>query len=351
MSHAQLEPIINTIQSSAQVRVRGGGSKSGLSSQANVNTSGLTGILEYDPSEYTFTALAGTTLREVTAMLEARGQYLPFDPPFVQAGATLGGTVAAGLSGPGRVRYGGVRDFLLGVTFVDGLGNVVRGGGKVVKNAAGFDFPKLHCGALGQFGVLVELTFKVFPKPQAFVTLEFEFADFVAARLALVRFTRSNFDFEALELEPPNVLVLRLGGVPDALETRAKRLIDFLGLSPLQWLEREEDAQYWQEEREFAWTKRPVLVKVPLTPARLVALEERLHGIPRQYSAGGQVAWISCEPYEIGRLEAVLLELGLSGLMVRGEVKDPFLGKPLNEHFHARVRRALDPNGVFARGA
>ena len=104
-------------------------------------------------------------------MLAEHGQYLPFDPPLAAAGATLGGTVAAGLSGPGRYRYGGVRDFVLGVRFVDGMGNLVRGGGKVVKNAAGFDFPKLMVGSLGRLGVLAELSFKVFPQPPAFATL------------------------------------------------------------------------------------------------------------------------------------------------------------------------------------
>ncbi len=84
-----------------------------------------------------------TGLLDVMLLLEQHGQYLPFDPLLAERGATLGGTVAAGVSGPGRYRYGGVRDFLLGVRFVDSEGQVVRGGGKVVKNAAGFDFPKL----------------------------------------------------------------------------------------------------------------------------------------------------------------------------------------------------------------
>jgi glycolate oxidase FAD binding subunit len=343
-----VDDIADAVRSGTRLRVRGGGSKPNLSRGANLETAALSGILEYDPSEYTFTALAGTTLREVTAMLEAKGQSLPFDPPFVQAGATLGGTVAAGLSGPGRVRYGGVRDFILGVTFVDGLGNVVRAGGKVVKNAAGFDFPKLHCGALGRFGVLTELTFKVFPKPQAFVTLEFEFADFAATLAALTRLLRSQFDFEALELEAPNVLVLRLGGVPDALSVRAKRLIEFVAFQPSQWLERDEDALFWRDEREFSWADRALLIKVPVTPARLAVLEAKLDGLPRQYSAGGQVAWVSCHANELARLEMVLLELGLSGLVVRGETPSAFVGRSLEQGFQARVRQALDPQHKFA---
>src|SRR5690606_8123830 len=98
-----------------------------------------------------------------------------------ERGATLGGTVAAGLSGPGRFRYGGVRDFLLGVRLVNGQGEVVRGGGKVVKNAAGFDIPKLLVGSLGRFGVIVELTFKVFPQPEHATTLKAHYASLDAA--------------------------------------------------------------------------------------------------------------------------------------------------------------------------
>src|SRR5207253_6842143 len=134
-------------------------------------TAGLRGITEYDPSEFTFTAGAGTPVREIVAALAESGQYLPFDPMLVEAGATLGGTVAAGLSGPGRFRFGGVRDFILGVRFVDGAGRLLRMGGKVVKNAAGFDLPKFFCGSLGRFGLIVEATFKVFPRPASRLTL------------------------------------------------------------------------------------------------------------------------------------------------------------------------------------
>ena len=109
-----------------RLRPRGAGTKPALSSpqegEALLDLSGLRGILEYEPEEFVFTALAGTPLEEIEAALKAHGQYLPFDPPLLGKGATLGGTVAAGLSGPMRHRYGGVRDFILGVRFVDGEG-------------------------------------------------------------------------------------------------------------------------------------------------------------------------------------------------------------------------------------
>ena len=99
----------------------------------------LSGITAYEASDYTVTAKAGTPAEEVAQVLAEKGQYMPFDPLFSKAGATLGGTVASGTSGPGRFRYGGLRDFLIGLQFVDGKGKLVRSGGRVVKNAAGFD--------------------------------------------------------------------------------------------------------------------------------------------------------------------------------------------------------------------
>ena len=150
----------------------GGGTKPALSrlpeGVVRLDLRGLSGMVEYEPGMNSHsTALAGTPLSVIKAELAKHGQYLPFDPPLAAEGATLGGTVAAGLSGPGRLRYGGVRDFIVGVQWVDGSGELIRGGGKVVKNAAGFDFPKLFTGSMGRLGVLVEMTFKVFPAPAA----------------------------------------------------------------------------------------------------------------------------------------------------------------------------------------
>ncbi|MEO5957967.1 MAG: FAD-binding protein, partial [Opitutaceae bacterium] len=150
--------LTDAVQSATRVIVVGTGTKPRLSAVASdvvrISTAKLRGIVEYEPSEFTFTALAGTPVKEIVAALAERGQYLPFDPLLAQAGATIGGTVAAGLSGPGRFRFGGLRDFILAVQFVDGGGRLLRMGGKVVKNAAGFDLPKFFVGSAGRFGAL-----------------------------------------------------------------------------------------------------------------------------------------------------------------------------------------------------
>ena len=142
----------------------------------------------------------------------------------VEAGSTIGGVVASGLSGPGRFRYGGVRDFILGVRLVDGAGRLLRLGGKVVKNAAGFDVPKFLVGSLGRFGALGEVTFKVFPKPAATLTLRLHAVNADEATRVLTGAANSRFEFDALDVPPggPQVLA-RLAGPPEALHEEDPR--------------------------------------------------------------------------------------------------------------------------------
>lgn len=319
---------------------------------AVLDLSGLSGVLEYDPGEFTFTALAGTPVAEVAALLAEHGQYLPFDPPFVRHGATLGGTVAAGLSGPGRYRYGGVRDFILGVRWVDGRGQIVHGGGKVVKNAAGFDFPKLMVGSLGQLGSIVELTFKVFPRPQAYATYLVEVPTLTVALGVQRKLMTAPLDLEALDLAPGprGVQVqVRLGGLAEALPARIERLRALMGEGVAR--QGSEEASLWDAVREFAWvTADSSLVKVPVTPARIPQIEAVLEqtSAVRRYSAGGQVAWLSW-PHALDVLDTELKRLGLSGLAVIGPsptltLPPGLIGASRSEHaFASRVKAALDP--------
>jgi glycolate oxidase FAD binding subunit len=343
----KLEFIVDAVRSGEPVKARGGGSKPTLSGQANLELAALSGILEYDPSEYTFTALAGTTVLEVRELLERHGQFLPFDPVLVEAGATLGGTVASGLSGPGRQRYGGVRDFILAVQFVDGLGRVVRGGGKVVKNAAGFDLPKLHCGSLGRFGILTELTFKVFPAPKDWITLCFEFERIHNALEAVIKLSGSSFDLYALELLDKTVF-LRLGGLRSAFSERVENLECFLNQRCEVF---EVDADIWREAREFLWQPSgSSLVKIPLTAAKIPGFENRLREVglrnsARRYSSGGNLAWICVD--EITELEKILLESNLSGLVINGSSGHGLIGKQTGLGMLSRVAQALDPNNIF----
>jgi glycolate oxidase FAD binding subunit len=350
-SVASIEAVQEAVSMHSRLLPRGGGTKPALSAPSGVaalDLSALTGVTEYDPGEFTFTALAGTKLAEVEAMLAENGQYLPFDPPLVEAGASLGGTVAAGLSGPGRQRYGGVRDFILGVRYVDGAGRLVRGGGKVVKNAAGFDLPKLFVGSLGRLGVLVELSFKVFPAPKAYATLRLSCHTLADALQALVRLSRAPFDLEALELAPPGSLYVRIGGLPEALPLRIKRLEAFLERSG-ETLAGEAEASFWEALREFRWVSEGAsLVKVPLTPKRLAPFDERLEraGAERRYSVAGNLAWVAW-PNEVSELDALLSGLELSGLVLRGPSERLRLGNITGDGLLTRIKATLDPEGRF----
>lgn len=306
----------------------------------------LRGIVEYEPSEFTFTALAGTPLREIAAALSEHGQYLPFDPPLVEGGATLGGTVAAGLSGPGRLRYGGLRDFIIGVRFIDGRGTLVHGGGKVVKNAAGFDLPKLMVGSLGRLGVLVELTFKVFPRPRGLLTLRLDASDLTSALAIIPKLTMVAIELDALELEPPGTLVVRLAGDPEALPARAKRVQQLAGVDAAT-LPQDEASAYWRNINEWNWIGDAPMIKVPTTPAKIAALDEALAslGVQRRYSVAGNVTWIAW-PKEraIKDIDSILGELSLAGLVFRGPAALARLGVDVELPLTRRIKTALDPN-------
>ena len=125
------------------------------------------GIVQYEPTELVVTVRCGTPLEELEAVLAERGQCLPFDPPRFAPGRTIGGVVATGLSGPRRTSAGAVRDFILGTVLVSADGRVMRFGGEVMKNVAGYDFSRLLTGSMGILGLLSEVSLKVLPMPRA----------------------------------------------------------------------------------------------------------------------------------------------------------------------------------------
>ena len=308
-----------------------------------LDVSGLTGIVDYDPSELTFTARAATPLREIVATLAEHGQYLPFDPPLVDAGATLAGTVAAGVAGPGAYRYGGVRDFVLGVQFVDGTGQLRRAGGRVVKNAAGFDLPKLLVGSMGRLGVLTELTLKVLPAPEATATVAFSPGSLDQALDAIARVGRGPVEADAVDLDADGRLLVRLAGRAGPLPARTQRLVDLVGL-PAQ----RADGAVWADARELVWAPADAaLVRVGLTAPAVAALDAALDGAPRRLSIGANVAWIAWPADRpIAVLDERLAAQGLTGMVLRG-APARLIGARRGGAFAARVRAALDPDGRF----
>jgi len=129
------------------------------------------GILDYDPSELVITAAAGTPLPELEKILAGHNQFLPFEPPCINENSTLGGVIASGLSGPRRPWTGPVRDYVLGVTCINGRGEILRFGGQVIKNVAGYDLSRLLTGSMGTLAVILDVSLKLLPKPACEVSL------------------------------------------------------------------------------------------------------------------------------------------------------------------------------------
>ncbi len=348
-----LAEVQDAVRSLSRVVVAGHGTKSALSSGANLSMSRLQGIMEYDPGEFTFTAWAGTPIAEVRTMLAKNGQYLPFDPPMTQLGATLGGTVAAGLSGSGRLRFGGVRDFLLGVRLVSGEGRVVYGGGKVVKNAAGFDIPKLMVGSLGQYGVMVEMTFKVFPQPESFSTVAFDFANTAAAVDGLLAVASSQAEPACLDFEPPYRLWVRLGGMSAAADARIARIQQLLETRH-ELFRGDEEAALWRGVGEFEWLPKGYrLVKLPLVPQQIVPLENVLGQIgvlvPRRYGVAGNVAWLGWpDDAPESRLGELCEELRRPAVAITGRWERKMWGSDSQHPFANRIRRVFDPENKLS---
>ena len=164
-------------QAGTALCIRGGGTKHfyGEAPEGEVlSTTELAGISSYQPTELVVTARCGTPLAELEAALAEKGQCLPFEPPRFSAGGTVGGMVAAGLSGPSRAAVGAVRDYLLGATLLNGQGEVLSFGGQVIKIVAGYDVSRLLAGSLGTLGVILEVSIKVLPVAPATATLRFD---------------------------------------------------------------------------------------------------------------------------------------------------------------------------------
>lgn len=180
MSHSNLqvdafrEQILNAAKNKTPLSIEGGGTKSWYgnpNNYAKLDTRSYSGILEYQPEELVITACAGTPLKEIEAVLKEKNQVLAFEPPHFGENATFGGAIAAGLAGPGRITVGNFRDFVLGARILDGKGQDLSFGGKVMKNVAGYDVSRLLPGSLGTLSLLLEASVKVLPKPAATATL------------------------------------------------------------------------------------------------------------------------------------------------------------------------------------
>jgi len=321
-----------------------------------VSLSAMTGIIEYEPSEFTFTARAGTPLAEISAALAQRGQYLPFDPLLVHDGATIGGTVGTNVAGPGRFRYGGIRDFLLGARLLCGDGRWANVGGKVVKNAAGFDIHKLLVGSLGRLGLMTELTFKVFPKPEDLLTLLVRCESHEVAIERIVHASTSRWELDAIDYRPNRQeLYLRLGGPHDVNASIAQDIQTVWGKDVVVLDLGEADA-FWRSVIGLSWNDAgpqhaATVIKVPTTLNQFASLQDTLgseSAIELHLSVAGSVTWIACNRDAApSSIDGCLIEFDLRGLSIRGETDRVWLGTRWHTQMERSIKEAMDPQGKF----
>ncbi|MBU4611970.1 glycolate oxidase subunit GlcE [Achromobacter sp. GG226] len=207
------------------LRIQGGGTKTFYGRPIDgevLDTTAVAGITSYEPSELVVTARAGTPISDVEAALHERGQCLAFEPPHFAPGGTVGGMVAAGLSGPGRATAGAVRDHVLGTALLNGHAQVLRFGGQVIKNVAGYDVSRVLAGSLGTLGVLLEVSLRVAPQPPARTTLRFALGEDEAVRQV------NTWIGQALPVHASawvdGTLTVRLQGAAPAVDSAARRL-------------------------------------------------------------------------------------------------------------------------------
>jgi glycolate oxidase FAD binding subunit len=339
------EKVREAARSKTGLRLRGGGTKDfyGQALEGEVlDTRGLSGIVAYEPSELVITARCGTRLAEVESAMRGRGQRFAFEPPHFGEGATFGGAVAAGLSGPGRQAAGALRDFVLGVKIMDGRGEVLRFGGQVMKNVAGYDVSRLMAGSLGTLGIILEVSLKVLPVPVAEATLRLELPEAKAIE-QLNRWGGKPLPIGASAWNDGTVGI-RLQGAAAAVR---EAVITIGG-------ERVEDAKalhFWEGVREhtdrFFRNDAPLWrISVPSTTPPLGLQGEQL------IEWGGALRWLVSHG-DARTVREAATRAGGHATLFRGGDKSAGVFQPLAPalmKIHRELKREFDPQGIFNRG-
>jgi glycolate oxidase FAD binding subunit len=367
--------------------VVGSGTRRGLGRPVDaphvLDVSALRGVIAYEPEELILTALPGTSLEEIEALLAARKQCLAFEPPYLTGVGTLGGAVSTGLSGPRRPKAGAVRDHVLGVTAVSGRGELFKAGGKVVKNVTGYDLPKLITGSYGTLVVITELTVKVLPAQEDTRTLIVGGQTLPDAVRTMKRVLQSTADVSAACYLPRDVAIagvaastpataFRFEGVGPSVEFRLSRLREQLASEgSMTLLDLESSLAFWRAVRDvapFAGDSDKGLWRISSPPALgaevLAALQTSLPGSRAFLDWGGGLLWLQsagnadlsstleCEQ----KIRAVLAEHGGHATLVRApaEVRRQVnVFQPQAAPLAAlskRVKQQFDPKRVLNPG-
>ncbi len=327
-----------------KLRIRGGGSKDwyGQSFEGEIlDTREHRGIVDYEPTELVITARCGTPLAEIEAVLAEQNQMLAFEPPHFGDSATFGGAIAAGLSGPRRASSGALRDFVLGAQLLDGKGDLLRFGGQVMKNVAGYDVSRLLAGSLGTLGLITEASVKVLPRPFAETTLRFEIGEIEAIRKL------NEWGGQPLPLSASSwhagVLALRLSGAQAAVDAAVRSL----GGQVMP-----DCAAFWAGVREqrhaFFEGDLPLWrLSVPPTTGAIVLRGEQL------IEWGGAQRWLRAGSEDLESIRATVKAAGGHATLFRGGDKHVGVFQPLAPavaRIHERLKASFDPAHIFNPG-
>jgi glycolate oxidase FAD binding subunit len=347
-----IDRVIEARDRGAPLEIRGGGTKAfygGEPRGAPLEMGVLCGISSYEPTELVVTVRAGTRLADLEAALSERGQCLPFEPPRFAPGGTVGGMVAAGLAGPARAAVGGVRDHVLGVTMLNGRGEVLTFGGQVAKNVAGYDVSRLMAGACGILGVLCEVSLKVLPTPRAIATLCFN-VDETEALERLGRWASQPLPINA-SAWCEGRLHVRLAGAAAAVDAARRKLKgdEFDPAEAIGWwqsLRDHTDPFYSFSDADLARGECLWRLSVPSTAAPLQLPGRQLiewHGAERWWRG----------PAAAPEARAAASKEGGHATLVRGADKSCGVFAPLSEalmRIHRGLKRSFDPAGIFNPG-
>jgi glycolate oxidase FAD binding subunit len=325
------------------LRICGGGSKDFYGGPLVGNAfdvSACRGIIDYEPAELVISARGGTPLAEIEATLRENGQMLAFEPPHLGSAATLGGCIASGLSGPRRAQAGAVRDFVLGIRMLDGRGDDLHFGGRVMKNVAGFDLSRLMAGSLGTLGVIVETSLKVLPLPAAETTLRFEKTE--AGAIALMNTWAGRPLPISATCHHDNWLTVRLSGATAAVRATCKQ---FGGE------EVPDGVAFWQRLREHTldfFRQRQPLWRLSLkstTPPLNLPSTQLIEW-------NGALRWLisDADPQTIRTAASAG---GGHATLFRAQDKSAGTFQPLTPtlmKIHRELKRAFDPAGIFNPG-
>ncbi|MBP8895041.1 MAG: glycolate oxidase subunit GlcE [Ottowia sp.] len=348
---AALDAVIGKVRQAAArarpLRIRGGGSKDFYGQRLHgelLDVRPLAGVVDYEPSELVVTVRAGTRLRELQALLAERGQCLPFEPPQFGVGSTIGGAVAAGLSGPARASVGSLRDYVLGVQIVNGKGELLTFGGQVMKNVAGYDVSRLMAGSLGTLGVIVQVSLKVLPVPPAEATLLFDLSE-TSARQQLNRWGGQPLPLNA-SCWADGHLAVRLRGAQAAVAAAA-RSMGGQALAP------ERAERQWPALRDQALPFFRLAPGEALWRASVPDTATPLNLGPTLVEWHGAQRWIKATPADATHVREAAARAGGHATLFRGGDGSVPVFTPLAPalaQIHARLKHEFDPAGIFGPG-